>query len=58
MHIAYKKYIVENGDIIALIVNNPCNVLCFNLWERAVSKIRERVCEEGILHLYIYHIFI
>jgi hypothetical protein len=26
------KYItVENGDIVVLIVNNPCNVLCFNL---------------------------
>jgi hypothetical protein len=52
MHIAYNKYIFENGDIVVLIVNNPSNVLCFNLWERVVGKIREKVCEEEILQLY------
>ncbi len=45
-------YVVKNCDIVVLIVNNPRKVLCFNLWERVVSKIRERICEEEILQLY------
>jgi hypothetical protein len=46
-------YVVKNCDIVVLIVNNPSYVLCFNLWERVVSKIRERVREEEILQLSI-----
>ncbi len=51
---AHRIYcVVKNCDIEVLIVNNPRKVLCFNLWERFVSKIREKVCEEEILHAVI-----